>query len=142
MNKTILILVSAALLSLAGCATANNTPSGSQSPSPANSASPSPAASTGTGVSAGINTGVNVGGSTGTTASGGGKTIEQMKAYATCLNGQGANGQGIAVALSGRIQAAEIMISQGFKDAAQGQLDLAYTTGNELEAKYNIDCIK
>ena len=45
MNKTILTLVSAALLGLAGCATANNTPTGSQSPNPTNSASPTPAAS-------------------------------------------------------------------------------------------------
>lgn len=133
MNKTILTLVSAALLGLAGCATANNTPTGSQSPNPTNSASPTPAASASP--AAGSSTGATVGVS-------GKASLEQMKGYSACLKAAGSNGIALSSSLDITLAGAEALIKQGASAQAQGMLDQAYKTIDGLEATYKIDCLK
>jgi hypothetical protein len=127
-KNAILTVIAASLLFASGCSTASTTPSGSSNPSasPAASASPSPAA----------NTGVNLVASTGV-------TLEQMKAYSACFKASGSDGAALATGLDARITLAEgFLKSESTAALAQGQLDLAYNTGKDLQGKYNIDCIK
>lgn len=131
MKKTILALCSTSLLTLLGCATANNTPTGSQSPAPASSASPSPAASPASGSSSGTTVGVS-----------GKASLEQMKAYSVCLKAAGSNGAALSSSLDITLAGAEALIKQGATAQAQGMLDQAYKTIDGLEATYKIDCLK
>lgn len=65
-----------------------------------------------------------------------------MKAASVCLKASGATGESIASGIDARIAIAEQMIQSGNAEFAQGQLDIAYSQGNEVESQYGLDCIK
>ena len=137
--KVTVLIISATLLLATSCSTESNVPAGSSSPdssaSPEGSSSPDSSASPEASASPTVNTGTTIGASTGV-------TLEEMKAYSACFKASGSTGASLATGLDSRIVLAENFIKNGTPEFAQGQLDLAYTSGKELQAKYDIDCIK
>ncbi|PIQ26266.1 hypothetical protein COW36_15255 [bacterium (Candidatus Blackallbacteria) CG17_big_fil_post_rev_8_21_14_2_50_48_46] len=118
------------------CACSPPTNSAAPSASPQSSASPSPAASASPTANASANP------TTAPVVTTGKATLEGMKAASACLKASGATGASLASGIDARIAIAEQMIKNGTPEFAQGQLDLAYSMGNDLEKQYGLDCIK